>query len=209
VAQTFRKIVASAALACLSVGAQAAVLTFEDVPLSTGRHFFLADYHGFTFGTNSLATNAWFYTDEVTSFYTPKSPTHFIATDFQLYNGTLFEATQSITSVTDFVFDGAWFTGQDQIRYQLYNNGVLVHTSTDSQLLNDTTPIFVNSGYTGLVDEVVILGTQGFYALDDFTYNTGTGVPEPTSLALVLLAGAVGVGATRRKAADVGRASAA
>jgi hypothetical protein len=201
VTYTFRNILASAALACLSVGAQASVLTFEDVPLSTGRHFFLADYHGFTFGTNNINTNAWFYTDEITPFYTPSSPTHFIATDYQLYTGTTFEATQSITSAVDFIFNGAWFTGQDQIRYQLYNNGSLVHTSADSLALNDSSPIFVNSGYTGLVDEVVILGTQGFYALDDFTYNEGTGVPEPTSLALVLLAGAVGVGATRRRAA--------
>jgi hypothetical protein len=84
-----------------------------------------------------------------------------------------------------------------------------VHTSTDSALLNDSSPIFVNSGYTGLVDEVVILGTQGFYALDDFTYNESTGVPEPTSLALVLLAGAAGVGATRRRAAAAGTTTAA
>ena len=206
-AHTFRKIVASAALAALSVGAHASVLTFEDVPLTTGPHFFLANFHGFKFGTNVLATTAWFYTDEVSAFYTPKSPSHYIATDFSLYTGAQFEATQSITSVTAFIFDGAWFTGQDKIRYQLYKSGLLVHTSTDSHSLTDTTPQFVNSGYTGLVDEVVIFGTQGYYALDDFTYNTGTGVPEPTSLALVLLACAVGAGAARhRSTADTAAA---
>ena len=197
----FCKLITSAALAFAAVGAQAAVLTFEDVPNATGRHFFLADYNGFRFGDNLLATNHWFYTDQVTPFYTPKSPTHFIATDFQLFNGAPFDAAQSITSTVDFVFDGAWFSGEGQIQYRLFNNGVLVHTSAVSGVLNDTTPIAVNSGFTGLVDEVVVLGKQGFYAMDDFTYNTGRSlvVPEPTSLALVLLAGALGMGVTRRR----------
>jgi hypothetical protein len=188
------------------------VLTFEDVPLSTGAHFFVADYHGFKFGTNSSLTTQWFYTDQVSPDYLPQSPSHYIATTPVVGppTGALFEAAQSITSVTDFVFDGAWFTGLgDNIRYQLYNNGVLVHASTDSQTFSDTAPIFAHSGYTGLVDEVVILGRIGFYALDDFTYNEGTGIPEPTSLALVLLAGAAGVGATRRRAAAPGTTTAA
>ena len=200
-AQTFRKVITSAALAFAALGAQAAVLTFEDVPNLTGAHFFTADYNGFKFGDNLPATNHWFYTDEVTTFYTPKSPRHFVATDFQLFSGAAFDVAQSITSTVDFVFDGAWFSGEGQVQYRLFNNGVLVHTSAVSGVLNDSTPIAVDSGYTGLVDEVVVLGKQGFYAMDDYTYNTGKSllVPEPTSLALVLLAGVLGAGATRRR----------
>lgn len=200
-----RNFVTSAALASATVGAQAAVLTFEDMlPVATGPNFFLADYKGFKFGTNSIATTAWFYTDDVTVFYTPKSPTHYIATDFSLYTGAAFEATQSITSSVDFVFDGAWFSGEGQIYYQLYNNGSLVHTSGVSSALSDLLPIFVSSGFAGLVDELVIFGKQGFYALDDFTYNSR--VPEPTSLALVLLAGVLGVGVSRRRPAKLSAA---
>lgn len=202
------KFIAAGALALSTVGAQAAVLTFENaLPTPTGPNFFLADYFGFKFGTNDLATTAWFYTDQITPFYTPQSPSHYIATDFQLYTGGAFEAAQSITSAVDFVFDGAWFSGEGQIRYQLYNNGALVHTSGNSVALNDTQPIFFASGYSGLVDELVVLGKQGFYAMDDFTYNTRQNVvPEPTSLALVLLAGAVGVGVTRRRSVAVSAA---
>ncbi len=197
------KVMATIAVACFSVGAaQASVLDFEDVFPATGPHFFLADYHGFRFGTNDIATTAWFYTDEVSTFYTPSSPTHFIATDFNLYPSAPtdpIQATQSITSTVAFKFDGAWFTGENAIRYELYSGGVLVHTSADSALLTDTIPLFVGSGYTGLVDEVKVFGRQGFYALDDFTYNTAVSIPEPTSLALVLLAGVAGVGAQRAR----------
>lgn len=186
---------AAVALACVAQAGNASVLNFDDLTSTTLPDWFTADYHGFKFGTNNTATTAWFFTDEVSPFYTPTSGKQYISTDFSIHNGGLFEATQSITSATDFVFNGAYFTGGDQVRYQLYNNGVLKHTSADSALL-DNSPVFVASGYNGLVDEIVILGTQGFYALDDLTYN----VPEPTSLALVLLAGVAGALTVRRKA---------
>jgi len=196
---TFRTALALAAVACMGTTAQASVLTFEDLP-SGGAAFFVADYNGFRFGTNNSQTTAWFYTDEVTPFYTPQSPTHFIATDFTLYTGAPFEAAQSITSAVDFVFNGAYFSGEGQIRYQLYNNGALVYTSGDSVALTDSPAVFFASGYAGLVDEIVILGKQGFYALDNFTYNEPTQVPEPGALSLVMLAGLLGAVATRRKA---------
>ena len=196
------------AMACVTSLAQASVLTFEDVPLPTGPHFFLADYHGFTFGTNNISTTAWFYTDEVSVFYAPNSPTHYVATDFQLYNGVPFEASQSITSAVDFLFNGAYFTGTDKIKYELYNNGLLVHTSIASAALSDTVPLFVASGYLGAVDEVKVLGVQGFYAMDDFTYNVFN-VPEPTSLALFGVAALAGLGATRRRSAAAAPALAA
>lgn len=195
----FRTTLALAAAACLSSTAQADILTFEDLP-SGGPAYFVSDYHGFRFGTNNPQTTAWFYTDENNPFYTPQSPTHFLATDFTLYTGAAFEAAQSITSATDFVFNGAYFSGEGQIRYQLYNNGNLVWTSADSQALLNSPPIFVASGYSGLVDEVVILGKQGYYALDNFTYSEGTQVPEPSALSLVVLAGLAGLVRRRRKA---------
>jgi hypothetical protein len=185
---------AAVALACVAQAGNAAVLNFDDLTSTTLPDWFTADYHGFRFGTNNTATTAWFFTDEVSPNYGASSGNQYVSTDFNLYSGAPFEATQGITSAVDFVFNGAYFSGFDQIRYQLYNNGVLVHTSADSALL-DATPRFVTSGYNGLVDEIVILGTQGLYAMDDFTYN----VPEPTSLALVLLAGVAGALTLRRK----------
>jgi len=193
----FGKTALTLAAVCSMGAAQAAVLTFDDLP--AGETFFLSDYQGFRFGTNLMATTAWFHTDQVSAFYTPATPTKYISTDFQLYTGALFEATQGITSAVDFVFDGAFFSGFDRVRYQLFNNGVLVHTSADSALLNNT-PTFHASGFSGFVDEVVVLGSQGFYALDNFTFNSGLNVPEPATYSLVVAA-LLAAGVSRRRRA--------
>ena len=176
--------------------ARADVLTFEDLP--AGNAFFLANYHGFQFGTNDIATTAWFHTDDVSPFFGPHSGSTYIATDFSLYTGAPFEATQAISSTTAFVFNGAWFSGAEQIRYELFSGGSLVYTSADSAQLTDTSTFFA-SGYAGLVDSVVILGTQGSYALDDFTFNAGAAaVPEPSGIALLGI-GAFGCLLTARR----------
>ncbi|MEI2677771.1 MAG: PEP-CTERM sorting domain-containing protein [Burkholderiaceae bacterium] len=185
-----------AALVCLSSASKASVLTFDDLP--PGKNFFVADYHGFKIGNNDIFTTAWFYSDEVSPFFSPSSGTTFIATDLALHTGALFESTQAISSTTDFVFDGASFSGLDAVRYELYNNGSLVFTSADSTALSPVSTFF-SSGYGGLVDAVVVRGTQGFYVLDDFTYNSRQNVPEPASLGLALMGGALVAAFSRRR----------
>lgn len=205
--------VALAALATTGQVSQAAVLTFDDLigtgPQGPAFDWFKADYNGFKFGNNSTLTNTWFHTDETDlpiplPEYTPVSGNRYASTcqpdptACPTHIGTIQEATLPITSAIDFVFNGAFFSGYDTISYKLYNNGSLVHTSAESADLGGTgVPLFVASGYNGLVDEVVVYGSQGFFAMDNFTYNV-TSVPEPGSLALVALAGLAGV-AVRRK----------
>jgi len=197
------KTVLAVAAVCSVGSARAAVLTFDDLP-GLGPSFFQSNYNGFKFGTNLLATTAWFYTAEVSTFYSPKSGTKFVATDDSLYDPTnLFEATQSISNTTAFTFDGAWFSGAgltgpgDQVRYELYLGGILQHTSANSSPLAFA-PIFVASGYAGFVDSVVIVGRQGFYAMDDFTYNSRLNVPEPATYGLVAVA-LLAAGVARRR----------
>lgn len=176
---------------------RADVLTFDDLP--SGPAFFIANYHGFQFGTNDPQTTAWFHTDEASPFYVPHSGSTYIATDFTLYQVDPFTTTQPISSTTAFVFDGAWFSGGEQVHYELYSGGSLVFTSADSAVLTDV-PIFVASGYAGLVDSVVIYGHQGFYVLDDFTYNArATDVPEPSGIALLGIGALACVLARRRR----------
>ena len=188
--------IAALTLALAAPVASAAVLNFDD--LVGGPAFFLSNYQGFQFGTNNVATTAWFYTDLTSPPYVPHSGTQYIATDFQLYNNGLNDPTQAISRSTPFVFNGAYFSGNDTITYQLFLGSNPVHTSTASAPLTGTST-FLASGYSGNVTSVVIVGHQGFYALDDFTYNVGvTAVPEPETLPL-LAAGLLCLGAAIRR----------
>lgn len=196
----FGKAAIAAALICKMSLASADVLTFDD--LGPGPDFFVSDYHGFRFGTNDEDTNAWFHTTEASSFYVPKSGAGYAATDFTLYVGQpSYIPTQPISSAIPFVFVGAWFSGDAPVGYELYNGATLVATTGPSAPLTDE-PTFIASEYSGLVTSVVVFGDQGFYALDDFTYNpsNATPIPEPQSCALVLAGlAAIGMVAVRRR----------
>lgn len=190
-----RKLALSAAAVAAPV-AQADVLTFDDLTGVQG--FFTTLYKGFQFGTLDIDTGAWFHTRIPSAFYSPKSGNRYVATDYTLYTEADFEATQPISSATDFAFDGAWFSGARQVKFELYLDGKRVHTS-DSSVDLGVTPVFVASGYSGAVDAVVVLGTQGYYAMDDFTYHAAP-VPEVGTGAMLAL-GLAGFGlfAARRK----------
>lgn len=192
----FRKSVVAIAVACSSLSAQADVLTFEE--LGAGLAFITANINGFTFGTNSAATNDWFRTSFATVNYVPQSGQVFLATDplgFVYVPGQLTDA-QPISNTTAFKFDGAWFSGGDQIRYKLFVGDTLVHTSADTTIFAGFNT-FVPSGYTGFINKVVVVGPQTRYAMDDFTY---TMVPEASSVAM-FAAGLLTLGALMRRRA--------
>ena len=200
--------VVAAAAACGVQMAGAAMLNFDDLngyqppgPPAIQEEWFTTVYNGFTFGDLSPTTNSWFYSQRaVPGVYRASSGNTFAATDFASYTGAVLESLlpgQTIKSATDFVFNGAAFSGFDQLQYKLLNNGAVVHTSAIYNLVADT-PLFYASGYAGLIDEVNILGTQGFYAMDDFNF-TPNAVPEPNGLALVLVAAAGVLVSQRRK----------
>lgn len=198
--RSIRSLAIAAAMLCSSVTpAFASVLTFDD--LGSGSQYILSDYDGFQIGTNNYQDTAWFYTDGGNDFYGAKSGTTFLSTDSSLYSGAAYEATQAISNASAFVFDGAYFSGASAIGYQLYLGGALVYTSAAATNLT-ATPSFVASGYTGAVDSVVVLGQQGYYALDDFTYHAVTSVPEPASWAMMILGFAMVGGTLRRRQRD-------
>lgn len=82
-------------------------------------------------------------------------------------------------------FQGAWFSGFEDVAvtFELFDHGVQVATS--STLTTSATPTWLASGYAGLVDTVVVAsGDQGAsWVLDDLTFAAA--VPEAGSTALM------------------------
>lgn len=194
----FRKAVLAILMASLwTAPALADVLDFED--LGPGSQYILSSVGAFQFGTNNLYDTAWFYSDNAGGNYQPHSGSTFLATDASLYTGSAYEPAQAISSDSPFIFNGAYFSGTSSIGYELYLNSHLVFSTYSSSPLSGS-PMFIASGYKGATDSVVILGQQGRYALDDFTYQSAiTAVPEPTSWLLVMVGFGVMGGAVRRR----------
>lgn len=175
------KLLAASAIAFAGL-ANANVITFEDLQ---GNGSLPSTYAGLTWG------NGWSYYDSSQSPYNASSG------KTRLYNydsvGDYFKFA------SDVVFDGAYFAGYYGTTFELYNDGQLVHTSSTLDLSG--TPTFLSSGYSGLVDEVRLVGSNGYFVMDDLTFHASTNtVPEPGSLALMGLGFAGLIAVRRRKA---------
>ncbi len=178
-----------------SAFAQIQVLDFEDRPEAvdaTG----LSSYHGITFDDNFF-TYGW-----TQAPYTAHSGTVRAAIN-NLFEG-LGEARFTFDT-PDQYFLGAFFSGYDTnaVHFNLYNDGNLVGSS--SSLILGAVPTWLESGYSGTVDEVGIYGDSGRLIFDDLTYSANRpdvgAVPEPSTYglmgAVVLVLGA----AIRRRTA--------
>lgn len=98
------------------------------------------------------------------------------------------------------VFQGAFLSGptdrSPSAFFRLFLGDALVHTSGDVAF--GPTPLFIGSGYSGLVDRVEIVNSQPyFWVVDDLTFGT-TVTPEPVSMVL-LGSGLAGLGAAARR----------
>jgi len=177
--------------------AQAGVVNFEAYATDPSySHGTIADgYGGIQWGA------AWEYWVYNSVFY----PTH---------SGAVSAFPREHDSLASFSFDsapfaGAWFSGPtfNSVQLELFNAGVLVHT-TASLDLSDTTAQFLTSGYTGLVDEVKVLSPNAaFYVMDDVTFGPAIGPasgpstsPEPAGCTLLGIGavGALGYAGLRR-----------
>lgn len=173
-----RTLAASAALvalAPLAPLAHAGVLGFDDIGVYGNVPV--------NYGGLDWSASTWLAFDDAPGdAFAPHSGTWQLAADF----GSS-DADTTIRFTTASIFDGAWFSGYDDssVSFQLYRGGALVGTS--STLTTTSTATYLGSGYTGLVDSVVIAsGQQAFYAMDDFTFHGAVAaVPEPQTWALM------------------------
>ena len=116
--------------------------------------------------------------------YIPQSPPNRV-----LFNRNL-EAGVAETLVTFIggpkIFDGAYFSGFDDVQFNLYIGATLVGTSSVLSLggIGPSThgPTFLASGYAGPVDTVGIVGDRSYFVMDNFTFEQ---VPEPSTLLLL------------------------
>lgn len=156
------------------------VLTFDDVIVPSGNVVPIP----LGYGGVSWPNNMGLWADDQPP-YDPKSPPNRI-----LFNRN--DETGVAENLVTFIggpkiFDGAYFSGYENVQFKLYNGTTLVGTSSVLNLgsyisLIGSGPTFLASGYAGPVDTVGIVGTRSQFAMDNFTFEQ---VPEPSTLLLL------------------------
>lgn len=86
------------------------------------------------------------------------------------------------------IFQGTYYQSYGAydpiVSIELFYKGISVHSIQDPQSGNGL--VWVNSGYHGLVDRIVLRGGVEGMAIDNFTYEVSA-VPEPSTYGLILM----------------------
>lgn len=179
-----------------AANAATTVVTFDDLPGGQSSLDIIPDgYGGITWASN------WTYYGFDNDPYNPQTAPNKAIVNYALHPAGVEEAVPFYFAAP-VVFQGAFFAGYagqfglKPVTFQLYNAGTLVATS--ATITVDGTPTWLASGYSGLVDEVRIDSSNGYYVFDNVTYGA---VPEPESWALMIAGfGMVGFAMRRRVA---------
>ena len=188
---TLKNIVA-ASIAAIALNANAEVLTFDDIDTSFSVVQLSQNYGGLNWDYSSDWSLGWqvWYTSQ-SSYPAQSSPNVAFAHSTNL----------GVSFLADSVFEGAYFGGTSQVRYELYNDNTLVYSSAFSGMGNSGNPAaWVGSGYSGLVDRVQVItnGSGSDWVMDNFTYTPP--VPEPETYAMMMAGlGLLGFMAKRKK----------
>jgi hypothetical protein len=175
---------AIAALLMGTVGiASATVLTFDELS-GSGSLSALNPYRGII----NWEPGVWFYYDSYQPPYFPESPPE-----------RTFESTSEYhpywSFVTPVVYEGSYFSGYPTatVQMDLYLGGTLEYST--GTFAPSSTPTFFATGYSGLVNKVVINTPEpDFWVMDNLTYSA---IPLPPSV-LLLGSGLLGLLGLRR-----------
>ncbi|MEH2002023.1 MAG: PEP-CTERM sorting domain-containing protein [Nostoc sp.] len=176
---------ATCTLSALAISTSAnasTVVTFDDL---TGDNLLVPDGYG-----GIQWDNNWIYYGFEQNPFNPESIPNRIYGNYGKWNGP---SSIPFYFASPVIFDGGYIAGSDAsvpASFSLYNGGTLQATS--ASLTPFSTPTFLSSDYTGLVDEVRVNWNNNTTVLDNVTYHTAA-VPEPASLIGLLGLGAFGI----------------
>lgn len=171
-----------------AVMADAAVISFDDLPHYTSMPNIPNGYGGFTW--NNMAPYNTLYGPPASGYKNGVVSPNNVA-----FNKSGNPAT--ISKLTTFDFTGAYLTGAWNnglnINLKGYNGLNLVYDTTI--IVNSTSPTFFSFNYLGItslrlnsyggVDGGYLGGSGTHFAMDDFTYNPVSTVPEPSTMLLI------------------------
>lgn len=172
--------------------AQASIVNFEDASSTSTEAQISNGYSGFTWDNFYVVNKNAHYAD----FYYANGT---VSGDYTGFNGYRNQA--SVISTAPITFNGAYLTAASDsilnITIQGYSGAKELYTST-IQILN-TSPTWFNANWSG-VDKIVFTpfgGSQNYFAIDNFTYETSP-VPIPGA-AYLLVSGLAALVIVRRK----------
>lgn len=174
-----------AAVSFQNASATPVVLGFDDLIQSEDMLAPVPENHGGILWDSGIDwTEGWLVMTTDQAYY-PSSSGEFVAFGWLDQLGVTFDAPVQ--------FHGAFFAGFANIAFELYQLGTLVHTSDTLTVNTEETPaLWLDSGYSGLIDRVVIRTDNPFaWVMDDFTFTPESPVQEisePSLVALLLLA---------------------